>query len=63
MVGGWGGLPSEITADSKCLMNNVWKTPSVKYCYVLISLKFEERILTELSNNEIKFLKQWVILY
>ena len=60
-VCGWGdgrGLPSEITADSKCLMNNVWKDQRLNTAEEILFTKiWVEEFLTELSNNKIKFLK------
>lgn len=61
-VYGWGdggGFPSEITADSKCLMNNVWKQDQrINTTGEIIFTKiWVKEFLTELSNNKIKFLK------
>ena len=61
-VYGWGdggGLPSEITADSKCLMNNVWKQDQRLNTAeeILFTKIWVKEFLTELSNNKIKFLK------
>lgn len=60
MIGvGGGGLQSEITADSKCLMNNVWKQDQRLNTAeeIIFTKMWVKELLTELSNNKIKFLK------
>ena len=57
-VYGWGD-GGGLTADSKCLMNNVWKQDQRLNTAeeILFTKIWVKEFLTELSNNKIKFLK------